>query len=108
MDYQSNLPVANQVQYLQTKEQKHRTIYQEEAIDTIVLSANPRTLARMSAYVSWENESCMNPRAGNHSYVAQDIAHGTILVYGINSQNPYKKICRLLLKPYKGEQGDIV
>lgn len=90
----------------QTKENKIDQIQDDSSIDLIIFSKLPNHLVRMSAYTDWE--SCMTPDGGYSEYVANDIGEGTIVVYGVNSNNPTKKIVRTLLKPYKGDKGGII
>ncbi len=101
------LPLIS-LNFEQTKKQKGKKKAQPEDIDLIIFSNRPLQIARMSAYVSWSNESCMAPNCKMHSYTQQDIGHGTIIAYGVNSSNPRRKLARILLKPYRDNNGNVI
>lgn len=72
-------------------------------IDRIEFSVRPSELAKQSTYQNWK--SCMNAVGCNHRYVDDSIGQGSIIAYGFNSNNPQKKISRLLIHPYVDESG---
>lgn len=76
------------------------------SVDTLVISINPHQIATQSEYKNWRN--CTSADDFNHHRVIDGIAQGSIIVYGINSKLPQKKICRILLTPYQNENGNIV
>lgn len=76
------------------------------SIDTMIVSNHPHQIAAQSEYKNWRN--CTSADDFNHHKVIDGIAEGAIIVYGINSHLPQKKISRILLTPYKNEQGDII
>lgn len=76
------------------------------SIDTLIVSKHPHLLATQSEYKNWRN--CTSADDFNHHYVINGIAEGSIIVYGINSHLPQKKISRILLTPYKNEKGDVL
>ncbi len=76
------------------------------SIDTLIVSNHPHQIAAQSEYKNWRN--CTSADDFNHHKVIDGIAEGAIIVYGINSHLPQKKISRILLTPYKNEQGDII
>ena len=76
------------------------------SIDTLIFSIHPHLLATQSEYKSWRN--CTSADDFNHHKVIDGIAEGSIIVYGINSKLPQKKISRILLTPYTNEEGDII
>ncbi len=70
--------------------------------DIILLSTHPRDIARMSEYTDWE--TCMS-YDNEYAYdLPFQIGCGSIVAYLINSKNPYKKLSRVLLKPYAMEE----
>ncbi len=77
-------------------------------IDLLIFSKLPSDLSLMAAYTDFDEISCMNPNDVKHLYVTRDIGHGSIVVYGVNSQNPHKRLMRILLKPCHSETGDTV
>ncbi len=76
------------------------------SIDTLIVSISPQQIATQSEYKNWRN--CTSADDFNHHKVIDGIAEGTIIVYGVNSNQPQKKISRILLTPYANEKGDIV
>lgn len=76
------------------------------SIDMLIVSVNPHLLSTQSEYKNWRN--CTSANDYNHSTIIDAIGEGSIIVYGVNSQNPQQKISRILLNPYKSEHGDIV
>lgn len=76
------------------------------SIDTLIVSKHPHLLATQSEYKNWRN--CTSADDFKHHYVSNGIAEGTIIVYGINSHLPQKKISRILLTPYKNEKGNVL
>lgn len=81
----------------------------QAAIDCLVFSKVPRDIALMSAYAPWEDEEwghCMNPIGSNGSLIPKEIGLGSVIVYGINTQNPEQKLSRILLKPYRNQNGE--
>lgn len=76
------------------------------SVDTLIISINPHQLATQSEYKNWRN--CTSADDFNHHRVIDGIAQGSIIVYGINSKFPQKKICRILLTPYKNKNGNII
>ncbi len=87
--------------------QQKKAISQDDvSIDTLIVSKHPHMLATQSEYKDWRN--CTSADDFNHARVIDGIAQGSIIVYGINSQNPQKKISRILLTPYTNEKGDVV
>lgn len=75
-------------------------------IDTLVVSINPHLIATQSEYKNWRN--CTSADDFNHHTVKDGIGRGSIIVYGINSHLPQKKISRVLLTPYRNEKGNIL
>lgn len=71
----------------------------DTGIDTIILSTLPRDISSMSTFVHWE--SCMTNGGLYFQDVMMQIGTGSIIAYGINSQNPQKKLARILLKPFE-------
>lgn len=71
----------------------------EAGIDTIILSKLPRDISSMSTFVQWE--SCMTNGGLYFQDVMMQIGTGSIIAYGVNSQNPEKKLARILLKPFE-------
>lgn len=87
--------------------QQKKAISQDDvSIDTLIVSKHPHMLATQSEYKDWRN--CTSADDFNHARVIDGIAQGSIIVYGINSYNPQKRISRILLTPYKNEKGDVV
>lgn len=76
------------------------------SIDTLVISINPHMIATQSEYKNWRN--CTSADDFNHHRVIDGIAQGSIVVYGINSKLPQKKISRILLTPYQSKDGNVV
>ena len=76
------------------------------SVDTLVVSINPHLLATQSEYKNWRN--CTSADDFNHYRVIDGIAQGSIVVYGINSQHPQKKVSRILLTPYTNENGNVI
>lgn len=75
------------------------------SIDTLIVSINPQLIATQSEYKNWRN--CTSADDFNHHKVIDGIAEGAIIVYGVNSNQPQKKISRILLTPYTNEKGDV-
>lgn len=103
------MTLLDTLNFEQTKHKNNttETALSEETIDTVIFSNRPLHLSRMSAYVSWENISCMSPDHTQHLYVTHDIGRGTLIAYGVNSQNPTHKIARILLKPHLDKKGNV-
>ncbi len=70
--------------------------------DTLVLSVNPIDIARMSEYTDWE--SCMSQDGDFCNDISLQIGIGSIIVYIINHKNPYKRLGRILFKPYVSQE----
>ncbi len=82
-------------------------ILNEEApIDLLIFSRVPADITCMAAYTDFDSMSCMCPTEMQAIRIQNDIALGTIIVYGVNSQNPHKRLSRILLKPRKGQYDD--
>ncbi|MBQ9090057.1 MAG: hypothetical protein IJY58_03315 [Alphaproteobacteria bacterium] len=77
-------------------------------IDLLIFSKEATDLSLMAAYTDFDEVSCMNPTDVKHLYVTRDIGHGSIVVYGVNSQNPHKRLMRILLKPCHSATNDTV
>lgn len=76
------------------------------AIDTLVVSINPHLIATQSEYKNWRN--CTSADDFNHHTVKHGIGEGSVIVYGINSHLPQKKISRVMLTPYTNDKGDVI
>ncbi len=73
-------------------------IFDENNPDMIILSSRPRDIARISEYTDWN--SCM-AQDDEYSYdLPIQIGVGSIVAYLVNSKNPYKRLGRILLKPF--------
>lgn len=71
----------------------------QDGIDMIVFSSRPCDIVTMSTFTDWEN--CMTALTGEKYYdIYKQIGSGSIIAYGVNSQNPTKKLARILLKPF--------
>lgn len=97
---------ARSAQIINFTQQKGSIEKDTVSIDTLIVSINPKLIATQSEYKNWRN--CTSADDFNHHKVIDGIAEGTIIVYGINSSQPQKKISRILLTPYANEKGDIV
>ncbi len=97
---------ARTTKMLAFSQQKKAISQDDVSIDTLIVSKHPHMLATQSEYKDWRN--CTSADDFNHARVIDGIAQGSIIVYGINSQNPQKKISRILLTPYKNEKGDVI
>lgn len=72
--------------------------FDENTPDMIILSSRPRDIARISEYTDWN--SCM-AQNDEYSYdLPVQIGVGSIVAYLVNSKNPYKRLGRILLKPF--------
>ncbi|MBR6730296.1 MAG: hypothetical protein IKL90_03005 [Alphaproteobacteria bacterium] len=69
--------------------------------DLILLSVYAKDIARISEYTDWE--TCMSYENENAHDLSHQIGYGSIVGYLINSKNPYKKLSRILLKPFASE-----
>ncbi len=78
----------------------------EDAIDLLVFSKTAADISHMSAYTDYETDGCMCPTETQSSNIMYDIERGTIVVYGVNSRNPHKRLSRILLKPRYGKNKD--
>ena len=76
-----------------------------ENIDRIIFSVNPYDVATQSTYRDWN--SCMHAVGCNHRYVDDSIGVGSIVAYGFDSSNPSKMVSRLLIHPFKNENGEV-
>ncbi len=72
---------------------------QTTPIDMLVFSISPRDIVKMSTYTPW-NSCTTIPDGSFENSTAIQVAAPSIIVYGINSQNPEQKLARILLKPY--------
>lgn len=74
----------------------------------IIISRHPYDIAGMSTDRGWD--SCMNLYTGmNKKYVKQDILKGTIIAYlvSVRDKNINNPLARVLIKPYRSQQGDV-
>ncbi len=71
----------------------------EESIDLIILSTRAGDISTMSTFSQWE--SCMSVDGSYFQDILMQIGAGSIIAYGVNSQNPQKKLARALLKPFE-------
>ena len=71
----------------------------EESIDLIMLSTRANDISTMSSFTNWE--SCMSVGGSYFQDIMMQIGSGSIIAYGVNSQNPQKKLARAILKPYE-------
>ncbi len=78
----------------------------KEPVDLLIFSKMATDIACMSAYTDLGRYSCMAPTEEQFPKIADDIGCGTIIVYGVNSQNPHKRLSRILLKQRKGNNGN--
>lgn len=84
------------------------------AIDLIMISNRPATIARKSTYVWWQNhigndgemtETCMAADGENHSvYVPRSIGSGSLIAIGVNKCCPDRWLSRLDIEPYLNTQ----
>ncbi|MBQ8251469.1 MAG: hypothetical protein IJY92_06125 [Alphaproteobacteria bacterium] len=93
-----------QIHYIQIRTNKNKTSLQEEAYaNMIILSVNPRDISRVSEYTSWK--SCMGQEDEYNYDLPMQIGAGSIVAYLVNSNNPYKRLGRILLKPFVNKSG---
>ena len=71
----------------------------EESIDLIILSTRANDISTMSTFSNWE--SCMSVDGSYFQDIFMQIGAGSIIAYGVNSQNPQKKLARAVLKPFE-------
>lgn len=84
------------------------------AIDLIMISNHPATIARKSTYVWWQNhigndgemtETCMAADGENHSiYVPRSIGSGSLIAIGVNKCCPDRWLSRIDIEPYVNAQ----
>ena len=84
------------------------------AIDLIMISNHPATIARKSTYVWWQNhigtdgemtETCMAADGENHSiYVPRSIGSGSLIAIGMNKYCPDRWLSRIDIEPYVNAQ----
>ncbi|OPZ79295.1 MAG: hypothetical protein BWY78_00131 [Alphaproteobacteria bacterium ADurb.Bin438] len=109
---------------LEQESAKKLDLSEEITIDTLIFTQNPVDIARMSNYSGIE--SCMSPYertknndgkrdkkdddnhepTENYKNLYKEIGEGTIVVFGIDSKNPFNKLCRVSLKPYENDKGE--
>lgn len=70
----------------------------QESIDMLIFSVRPVDLSTMSTFTDWD--SCMSIGKKCYNDLHKQIAVGSVIVYGVNSSNPDKKLSRLILRPY--------
>jgi hypothetical protein len=91
-------------------ETTHSYMIADEKKYKIVLSIQPRLIASQSTEVGWE--SCMSLSDGsNRHYVGRGIEQGVVVAYLVkNNDVDYlnSPSARVLLKPFKNENGSIV
>lgn len=83
----------------------HLSDESNSAIDTLIISKSPTRLARMSTYTDWDLASCRFAGHDFHHEIIDDIGNGTLIVLGYSSENPFRALCRSLIKPFRNEQG---
>ena len=74
-----------------------------------VISRHPYDIIGMSFDRGWD--SCMNVKRGTYrSFLKNDIKSGTLVMYLVrpDDKNINNPISRLLLKPYKNDNGDVI
>ncbi len=96
--YKNYFDLINDIQ-TKSPEENEQT---QSGIDMIVLSIRPSDLSVISTYTDWN--SCMTVKDMFFKDISNYIAGGAIVAYGVNSQNPYKRLSRILLKPYVEER----
>ncbi|GAB5390403.1 MAG: hypothetical protein Alpg2KO_33710 [Alphaproteobacteria bacterium] len=74
----------------------------------IVISRHPYDVMRMSTGRGWR--SCMSKGGGYWNHVADDMRQGTLVAYLISRRDPeiLDPLGRMLIKPYRNEQGQTV
>ena len=88
--YQENL------QEMSVRNEKNKS--NEDFIDLIILSVRPHDIATMSTFTEWN--TCMTAGSSFYMDIAKQIGAGSVIAYGVNSKNPYKRLARILLRPY--------
>lgn len=88
--YQENL------QSIAIRSEKHKS--SDDFIDMIILSVQAHDIATMSTFTEWN--SCMTIGSSFYQDICKQIGAGSIIAYGVNSKNPYKRLARILLRPY--------
>lgn len=96
---------ARSAQIINFTQQKGSIEKDTASIDTLIVSISPQLIATQSEYKNWRN--CTSADDFNHHKVIDGIAEGAIIVYGVNSNQPQKKISRILLTPYTDEKGNV-
>ncbi|MBO7244268.1 MAG: hypothetical protein J6V53_03190 [Alphaproteobacteria bacterium] len=91
------LKIKTTIQELQTKSLENPITTSVEG-DLILLSIHPKDIARISEYTDWE--TCMSYEGEYMHDLYFQIGCGSVVAYLVNSKNPYKKLSRILLKPY--------
>ncbi len=87
------------IQDIQIREQNPLNLNSNtDKADMIILSTRPKDIARMSEYTDWN--SCMAQDDEYSHDLPNQIGVGSIVAYLVNSQNPYKRLGRILLKPF--------
>ncbi len=94
---------AEQIHYIQIRASKTHLVSNKTYADMIILSTNPKDISRISEYTSWS--SCMGQEEECHYDLPLQIGVGSIVAYLVNSNNPYKRLGRILLKPFVNQIG---
>lgn len=85
----------------------------------VVISCHPYDIIGMSTGRDWDRQSCMRlddaisnkgDRGSNAAHVSRDVSAGTMVAYAVREtdSNVQSPLCRCLLKPFHGENGDIL
>ena len=93
---------ANQIQHIQTRTNNPYNQENNTYGDMIILSTNARDIARISEYTSWN--TCMGQEDEYCHDLPTQIGVGSIVAYLVNSSNPYKRLARILLKPFVNQE----
>ena len=94
---------AEQIHYIQIRTNKTSSLSNVSYADMIILSTNPRDISRMSEYTSWS--TCMGQEDECNYDLPLQIGVGSIVAYLVNSNDPYKRLGRILLKPFVNQTG---
>ena len=89
---------SEQLHYIQIRTNKKTNQHDNTYADMIILSTNPRDISRMSEYTSWD--TCMGQEDECCYDLPIQIGIGSIVAYLVNSKNPYKRLGRIILKPF--------
>lgn len=104
--YQTTLEGIDQAKQVAQHTQKSKDTNE---IDTIIFTAVPYDISRVSTYVSEDLQFCTGMHSDEHYQdTGYHIGLGSLLAIGVNSANPTQKLARMWIRPYRSKTGEVM